>query len=161
MEKKMRKIPNVGDVIPAFDDGKIRFSRLYEAKITRVVPFEEAKTMKLDDLPVEGPYEEYTSGWLMDIWEWNKKECDWVFADETDYFIEAEMPNEVANPNWFARTKDGGWFSMNVQSFLQGARLDTDLELYKYMITEGYGSPDWCGDGCKKEIEKYNKIFGV
>ena len=159
MEKMMKKIPNVGDVVPAFDDGKIRFSRLYETKITKIIPFEHGGVMKLDNLPEDGLY--YNCHSLIDIWEENKKDYHWLFADETDYFIEAEMLGEVVNPNYFARTKDGGWFSMNVQSFLQGARLDTDLELYKHMITEGYGSPSWCGDGCKKEIEKYNKIFGI
>lgn len=157
----MKKIPNIGDIIPAFDDGKVRFSRLYVAKITDIISFERAKEMKLENLPIEGPSNEYTSGWLIDIWKWNKQEYDWLFAEETDFFIEAELEGEVANPNYFVRTKNGEWFSMNVQSYLQGAVLDTDLELYKHMITEGYGSPAWCGDGCKKEIEKYNKIFGV
>lgn len=151
---KQKRIPNIGDILPAFDDGKVRFSRLYETKIISVIPFDDSKEIIVKSFDNQDMR-------LSDVWTFNIEEYDWLFADETDFIIEAYMKNEVANPNYFARTKDGGWFSMSVQSYMQGSRLDTDLELYKYMITEGYGSPEWCGDVHKKDIKKYNKIFGL
>lgn len=151
---KQKRIPNIGDILPAFDDGKVRFSRLYETKIISVIPFDASKEIMVKGFDNQDMR-------LSDVWAFNIEEYDWLFADETDFIIEAYMKNEVANPNYFARTKDGGWFSLNVQSYLQGASLDSDLELYKYMITEGYGSPSWAGDAYKKVIKKYNKMFGL
>ena len=43
---------------------------------------------------------------------------------------------------WFARTKDGGWYSLDIQSSWQGGRLDVTGEIYdniiKYWKENGY-----------------------
>ena len=91
-----------------FDDGKIRPSRLSIATISKVIPFAEINPE------------------LLDTWKQNVEDCYWLYATETDYFIEAEYDDETAH---FVRTTDGGWFSLG----WFGARLDIDGSLYKSM----------------------------
>ncbi|MCH5167881.1 MAG: hypothetical protein J1F35_08385 [Erysipelotrichales bacterium] len=130
---KQVSIPEVGKEYLFFDDGKTSPSRIFKAKVLRVIPSNE-----------EIIVEKYNSDiqWLVPtpIQKVHKAEashCDWLFAEETDYFIECSIPKYDDNPIWFARTKDGGWFSMDIQSFWQGGRLDVDG-----LITEtNFGTP--------------------
>ena len=110
---KLQPVPEVGKEYYAFDDGKIRPSRLEVVKITELIPFDKAD-------------EE-----LINEWKQNVEECYWLYATETDYFAKGEWDDETS---YFVRTEDGGWFSMG----WFGSRLDADGELYKKMI-ENYG----------------------
>lgn len=116
-------IPEVGKEYHIFDDGKIRPSRHYIAKILEVIPFEDCKD---ED--------------LIAAWKDNVESGYWLFAPETDYFIKAESDFDE-DYLYFVRTKSGGWFSMDITSWWQGARLDTDGSLYKTMV-EYYGEDD-------------------
>ena len=84
--------------------------------IVEVIPFED---MDLDSD-------------LIDVWTIEKEECDFLYAQETDYFIRAESDFDE-NPLYFVRTLDGGWFSIDYPDTWMGARLDIDGELYKKM----------------------------
>lgn len=121
MEKK--RIPQVGEILPAFDDGKIRLSRLYYAEIIEVIAFDKAKDIEVCD--TDG-----NSISLVDAWEAEKKDIYWLFADDTDYFVRAKVKGDVCEDQWFARTKDGGWFSMGFANSLVGATLDSDMKLF-------------------------------
>lgn len=116
----MINIPEVGKEYHIFDDGKIRPSRHYIAKILEVIPFEECK----DEA-------------LIAAWKSNVESCYWLYATKTDYFVKAESDFDE-NYLYFVRTKDGGWFSIDVTSWWQGARLDIDGSLHKTMV-EYYG----------------------
>ena len=105
---KLQPVPEVGKEYNAFDDGKIRPSRLEVVKITELIPFDKAD-------------EE-----LINKWKQNVEECYWLYATETDYFAKGEWDDETS---YFVRTEDGGWFSMG----WWGSRLDIDGELYKKM----------------------------
>ena len=105
---KLQPVPEVGKEYHAFDDGKIRPSRLEVVDIVELIPFKEADEDLLKD------------------WCKNVAECYWLYASETDYFVKGEYDDETA---YFVRTKDGGWFSMG----WFGSRLDADGELYKKM----------------------------
>lgn len=131
----MRRVPKVGEILPAFDDGKVSPSRLYETEITEVIPFNAAKDIKVygidrdfTDALGEVTYRDDIS--LIDAWERDKKEIYWLFADETDYFIRAKVVGDVYEDQWFARTKDGGWFSMEIANYMVGASLDSDMVLF-------------------------------
>lgn len=113
---KLQPVPEVGKEYHIFDDGKLSPSRHYMTNIVEVIPFEG---MDLDSD-------------LIDVWTIEKEECDFLYAQETDYFIRAESDFDE-NPLYFVRTLDGGWFSIDYPDTWMGARLDIDGELYKKM----------------------------
>lgn len=100
-------IPKINKTYNCFDDGKITNSRLYTVDIKRVVPFKDidADTLK--------------------IWREAVKQCYWLFSKETDFFIETE--NGEDGDAVFARTADGGWFSLG--DFMNSGRLDVSGKL--------------------------------
>lgn len=105
---KLQPVPEVGKEYHAFDDGKIKPSRLEVVKIVELIPFTEANEELLKE------------------WKQNVEECYWLYASETDYFAKAEYEDETS---YFVRTEDGGWFSMG----WFGSRLDIDGSLYEKM----------------------------
>ena len=108
---KLQPVPEVGKEYHAFDDGKIKPSRLEVVKITELIPFAEA------------------SEELINLWKQEVEECYWLYAEETDYFVKANYTLPDIEAQWFVRTEDGGWFSLG----FWGSRLDVDGELYKKM----------------------------
>ena len=117
---KEQPVPEVGKEYHIFDDGKVRPSRHFIAKILEVIPFEDCKD---ED--------------LIAAWKGNVESSYWLFTPETDYFVKAESDFDE-DYLYFVRTKDGGWFSMDITSWWQGARLDIDGSLHKTMV-EYYG----------------------
>ena len=106
---KLQPVPEVGKEYHAFDDGKIKPSRLELVKIVEVIPFKECQDNEL------------ISNWTVEV-----TDCYWLYAQETDYFIKAEWDDETS---YFVRTVDGGWFSLG----WWGSRLDVDGSLYEKM----------------------------
>lgn len=115
----MTNIPEVGKEYHIFDDGKIRPSRHYIAKILEVIPFEKADPG------------------IVCAWRSEVESAYWLYATHTDYLIKADSDFDE-NPLYFARTKDGGWFSINYPDWWMSARLDIDGSIYQKMV-EYYG----------------------
>ena len=113
---KLQPVPEVGKEYHIFDDGKIKPSIHYTAKILEVIPFEECNNLK-----------------LLEAWHSEARFCDWLYAYETDYFVKADSDFDD-DPLYFVRTVDGGWFSIDFPSGWMAARLDIDGELYKEML---------------------------
>lgn len=88
-----------------FDDGKIRESRMYQVEVFDIIPFD-----KINDE-------------ILEQWETEKKDCHWLYAAKTDFFIKTWNGEYL---EYFARTKDGGWFSMG---YMNSGRLDVDGSL--------------------------------
>lgn len=135
-------IPEVNKQYHFFDDGKISSSRHYIATITKILTKEEAKNINFElteyfHTDDGDDYYDYKTS-LYDIWQGEIKEYYWLIAEDTDYIVEASIPDYDENLIYFVRTKDGGWFSMNIQSSWQGGRLDIDGKLYKILTEEGY-----------------------
>jgi len=86
-------VPKVGQTYTCYDDGKITESRRFEVTIEKVVT--------PDKVDKE----------ILDQWKADKKECDWLYADKTDYFIFSE-PFEDEEQQVFVRTVYGKWFSL-------------------------------------------------
>ena len=107
----LRPVPEVGKEYHAFDDGKIKPCRLEHVKIVEVIPFDRADEV------------------LLSSWNTEVAECDWLYAQETDYFIKAYCKEPDTGAQWFVRTTDGGWFSLG----FWGSRLDVDGSLYEKM----------------------------
>ena len=130
-----KPLPEVGKEYHFFDDGKITESRHYIAKVERIVTYEEAKELAVDCKHWDDADGDFYLAIekLVDVWKEEVAEHYWLFNPQTDYFVECSIPEYDDNNIWFVRTKDGGWFSMNVQNTWQGGRLDVDGEIYKKM----------------------------
>jgi hypothetical protein len=122
----LQPVPEPGKEYHIFDDGKIKPSRHYTAKIVEVIPFNECGDSEPEVLDA------YYIQWREQV-----EECYWLFAATTDYFIKA-ISDFDKNPLYFVRTNDGGWFSIDYPGCWMGARLDIDGSLYNKMI-ENYG----------------------
>ena len=139
MNKK--DLPKVGEFYHFFDDGKTSSGRHYICRIEKIIPFKDAKDIILSTPRGEtfenGKFESFNIDMsLEDIWKDEVRQCDWLYATETDYFVEASCPVYDNNNLWFARTKQGGWFSMNIQNSWQSGRLDIDNTIYNERIKE-------------------------
>jgi hypothetical protein len=53
----------------------------------------------------------------------------WLYAKDTDYFVECSIFGYDESTIWFVRTIGGNWFSINIQNDWQGGRLDVDNHL--------------------------------
>ncbi len=113
----LQPIPEVGKEYHIFDDGKIKPSRHYIAKIVKLIYPEDA----------------YEITALYKAWQEQVEECYWLFAKETDYFVVAESDYDK-DLIYFVRTTDGGWFSIDYPGCWMGARLDIDGSLYNEML---------------------------
>lgn len=116
----MLPVPQVGEVRHFFDDGKMRDSRHYMATVTKVIPYKKAS-------------QKLKKAWKKERWS-----CYWLYAYETDYFVKASIPKYDEMPIWFARTKDGGWFSIDFMGWWMSGRL----------MDAGFDFEEW-----KKEVE--------
>lgn len=138
----MNSIPQKGKTYKFYDDGKT--SREYDAVVLRILSKDETKTIKFkarldDEYELSTLYdkswgfdEQYTfRKSLYDIWKDAVKNIDWVFANDTDWFIECSIPLYDEYPIWFVRTNNGGWFSLDIQSSWQGGLLDVDNQVTK------------------------------
>ena len=102
-------IPEIGKTYNCFDDGKITEGRLYTVDVVNVIPFDKIDKETLSE------------------WKEQVNECDWLFAKTTDYFIKTE--NGEDGNAVFARTLNGGWFSIG--QFMNSGRLDVNGSLTK------------------------------
>ena len=138
MIQTLKPIPEIGKQYHFFDDGKVSYSRHSMAMVVAIIPVEEAKHktfINWSHEPIDenaGTYLcEKTVESLYDIWQTAVEEIDWVFSEETDCFICCAIPEYDNNLIYFARTHDGGWFSLDIQSSWQGGRLDVTGEIYQ------------------------------
>lgn len=116
---KKERIPKVGEVLPFFDDGKVSYMRLSMATVKEVLPFKKAPD------------------YVKAAFKKESKEHGWIFGNTTDYFIGCDIPDYDKNEIWFARMKNGGWFSMDIQSSWQGGYLDV-YSVLKRMLDREY-----------------------
>lgn len=112
-----KPIPKVNQTCMFFDDGKISYSRMYQATVKQVMVY--------DDAPDK----------VKKAFERESKAHDWIWNKTTDYIIACDIKDYDNNLIWFARTVDGGWFSMDVDKSWQGGRLDIDGELEDYLVS--------------------------
>jgi hypothetical protein len=138
----LKRLPEVGEELHFFDDGKMSQSRHYLATVVRVVKYDDAMgiVVPMREWSDDGSDSWLTDTNLVDIYDIEKHKANWLYAPETDYFIEICVPEYDEYTLWCVRTKDGGWFSMDIQSGWQGGRLDTDGSIYQNFleIHDGY-----------------------
>ena len=142
-ETELARVPEVGEKLHFFDDGKSGDGRHYLAVVTHVLTPEQAKHVYIDvsafcELNNFEVDENLKSITLVDIHLYEVNNCDWLYAPETDYFVGCAIPEFDDHILWFVRKKDGGWFSMDVQSCWQGGYLDVDGERYNNNVADGH-----------------------
>ena len=112
-----KPIPKVKHTCMFFDDGKISYSRMYQATVKQGMVYDDAADK------------------VKKAFERESKAHDWIWNKTTDYIIACDIKYYDNNLIWFARTVDGGWFSMDVDKSWQGGRLDVDGELEDYLVS--------------------------
>lgn len=112
-----KPIPKVNQTCMFFDDGKISYSRMYQATVKQVMVYNDAPDK------------------VKKAFERESKTHDWIWNKTTDYIVACDIKDYDNNLIWFARTVDGGWFSMDVDKSWQGGRLDIDGELEDYLVS--------------------------
>lgn len=115
MKFSLKPIPKVNQTCMFFDDGKVSFGRMYQATVKQVMLYADAPDK------------------VKKAFERESKEHDWIWNKTTDYIVACDIKYYDKNLIWFARTVDGGWFSMDVDKTWQGGRLDIDGELEDYL----------------------------
>lgn len=124
-----KELPSIGKEYPFFDDGKTSVSRLYKATIIRIFKFSKIpENLVCDRLLDCGIYT------LSDYIKYQQSCCDWLYAPETDYVIEASIPEYDNDLIYFIRTKYGGWFSIDFTNCWQGGELDVSWNIYNNLI---------------------------
>lgn len=148
-------IPEIGKEYHFWDDGKSSPSRHYICRCERVIPFKEAKNIVFELKDYFDPknselFIPYKVS-LYEIWKKESSYADWLFAEDTDYFVEISCPVYDDNNLWAARTKDGGWFTLDIQSSWQGGYVDVTGEKFNNIIEE------YEDEGMYDVIEAYKK----
>ena len=100
-----------------FDEKPIPKVNQYQATVKQVMVY--------DDAPDK----------VKKAFERESKSHDWIWNKTTDYIIACDIKDYDNNLIWFARTVDGGWFSMDVDKSWQGGRLDIDGKLEDYLVS--------------------------
>lgn len=154
-KNQLQPRPEVGKFYHFWDDGKSSSSRHYICKCEEIIIPSQAKSILFD----ENIYNDFPTT-LYDIWKIevdNHRQGDnfkvlngastktgepWLYAEDTDCFVRLSCPKYDKNDLWAVRTVDGGWFTMDIQSWWQGGRLDVTSKKYdeiiEYYINEGY-----------------------
>ena len=139
-----KDIPEVGKVYHWFDDGKIRLSRHCLMECVEVIPFKQFIT--------DPKYAE-----LFQTWQEEVKECDWLYAQTTDYIVVCKVMDDPDDELvYYARTTDGDWFGFG--TMLDDGILDTDRTRWKYWIDYvRSGQTEYSTDEIKEmeEADKY------
>lgn len=127
IEKVLSPVPEVGKEYHFWDDGKSSVSRHYIARVERIITPEQAKEIVI--VTESGDF--FT---LYDNWVDVKEQCDFLYDQETDFFVECSCPKYDEHNLWFVRTVDGGWFSIDNENCWQSGRLDVTGERYESII---------------------------
>ncbi len=138
----LKPVPEVGKTYKFYDDGKITPGRQYDATVLRLVSIKEAKKMMFR---VESKESSLYNLWKEEVNSHIMDEDDvmyhvdsagnfipikagqpWLYATDTDWFVECSIPDYDDNTIWFARTIYGEWFSMDIHSSWESGKLDVD-----------------------------------
>ena len=113
-------LPELGKRYHFFEDGKSGPSRHYIIEITNIIPFENI-----------------TDGELLDVYDTEVEEADFLYAPETDYFVYgrkvlSDNTLDTEDEFIFIRTNYGGWFSFG--HWFEDGQLDVDNSKYSAIV---------------------------
>jgi hypothetical protein len=146
--KNRVEIPTINKKYNFYDDGKVSFGRHSIVEVKRILTIEEAKQLQIKY------YETNEIKSLYDIFmiqEAMTFSCGCNLYDpDTDVFLECSIPEYDDDLVYFARTKDGGFFSFDTTGYWMSGQLDVDGSLTK-MLYETYGEEPMYMD-CIQEL---------
>ena len=136
--KNLKPIPEIGKFYHFWDDGKTSTSRHYICKVERIITPKEAKNIiiQVPEYDWDNKKNIIVDKSLYDQYQEQARDCDWLYVIDTDFLVEISCPVYDEHNLWCVRTKDGGWFSIDVQSWWQSGRLDITGEIYNNIIKE-------------------------
>ena len=120
METNKARVPQVGEKLHFFDDGKLQNNRHYIAECVKILTPEEAKNYKLSEVNTLYEYRENAYKVFKEF-----------YKSSTDYFLGCTIPNYFDSIVWFVRNPDNDWTILDIQDDWIAGILDTDNELYK------------------------------
>ena len=126
----------IGKFYHFWDDGKSSISRHYMCKCDGIITIEESKELLFESYYWSKENNVSVALTLYDIWTKNKEQCPWLYAGDTPYFIVCSCPKYDDHNLYFAKTKDGTWFSMDVQTWWQSGLLDNEERKLKTIIKD-------------------------
>lgn len=126
----------IGKFYHFWDDGKSSISRHYICKCEGIITVEESKELLFESYYWNEEDNVSVALTLYDIWTKNKEECPWLYAGNTPYFVVISCPKYDDKLLYCAKTKDGTWFSMNVQTWWQSGLLDHEERKLKRIIED-------------------------
>lgn len=141
-KKNLIPVPNIGAKLKFFDDGKIRPSRMYDAKVTHIIDRNKAKSYDLY-------FSDKSKINLYKFWEQEVNShinCEnfqvlpykvgdpWLYARDTDFFVFCDIPEYSELSVIFVRDVSGGWFSLGYPYSADGGVLDVTNALYENML---------------------------
>lgn len=126
----------IGKFYHFWDDGKSSISRHYICKCEGIITVEESKELLFESYYWNEEDNVSVALTLYDIWTKNKEQCPWLYAGDTPYFIVCSCPKYDNHLLYFAKTKDGTWFSMDVQTWWQSGLLDHEERKLKRIIED-------------------------
>ena len=139
-------VPVVGQYYHFWDDGKTSSSRHYICRCEEIIKVKDANGI-LVSVPVwndktnQNDFERVT---LYERWKEQVLNHPWLYSEETDYFIRISCPHYDEYDLYAVRTKYGGWFTLDVQSWWQGGDLDVSGEKFKQVMEDYYeGQYNW------------------
>ena len=140
----LKPIPEVGKFYHFWDDGKTSSSRHYICRVEELIKTKDAKNIMvgISEWDFENKKEILVAKSLYDHWKFQVKNHDWLYADETDYFVRISCPHYDEYDLYAVRTKYGGWFTLDIQSWC--GELDVDGKKYERVMEDYYdGQYDW------------------
>lgn len=147
MEKTEIKIPNVGDKLAIYDDGKIRFTRVLFCTVEEVIPFDKAS----DELKNE--LKEHSNN------------SPWLFNFHTPYFIKVKVNNKFREDNenikYCALTKHNTYFDIDCALMRNDGQLDTDGEATRWLINELPNMNKRTPIDFKEVIKELKEIYNI
>ena len=133
-----KNVPEVGKYYHFWDDGKCGASRHYICRVEELITNDKAKHINVnvpewDEDKQENVFHKVT---LFEQWKYQVSGHDWIYANETDYFVRITCPEYDEHDLYAVRTKNGGWFTIDIESFWQGGSLDVTGEIYDEIMNE-------------------------
>ena len=151
----LKPVPEIGKYYHFWDDGKVSPGRHYICKVENLIKVKEAKNI-IVKVPIDEYFQNKT---LYEVWKESVKDRD-LFTKNTDYFVEISCPEYDKNNLYAVRTKNGGWFTLDIQNWWQGGILDVTGEIFEeitnyWELNEGYIHEGYF----PANEEHYNKRF--
>lgn len=155
-KNNLKPVPELLHYYHFWDDGKVSPGRHYicrvEGLLTQTTALSTWVKVPIDSdfWPIiDGkPQKIYEDKTLYNVWKEAIKFHDHLLADNTDYFVEISCPEYDDNLLYAVRTKNGGWFTLDIQSWWQGGILDVTGEIFEdvtnsWEVNDGYIPEDY------------------